>query len=491
MWIQLRQWKRLIITKFAISFVFLASGCRMTPPPPILREPPAEVLDLAKEKALAEASYISDGWLAQDWWRLFNDPQLDELISRALEENPSIDAAEARIKKAIAFRYEVAAPSFPKLGFQADVVRVHESPNSIFGILHKANPAYPITYWQKDLTITFSYTFDFFSKFRNQIIAALDEVQALKAEAYTAQLSLAISVSQFYFQLHIDRARLDLAQKLVENRQAIADLMIQRQKQKLENGSSVNRALNNVLNAEQYQAQMSQGVATSWNELQALIAEDFNSPIPPMEVTGCLSPFPLPCSLPLDLVAHRPDVWANRWRVEGAARQISVAEADFYPNIDIKGFIGLQALNELPLNTWDSVAGLVTPALHLPLFNGGQLRSAYESRIQEYLLAVADYDSSVLTAAKEVLNAVVILQMADENYEGTIETEELAIRNVELSRLQLQQKLNSRIDLLSYENERLQAADARLQAFQNSLQARLDLIRALGGGYGICEDMYD
>lgn len=467
--------------------LFILAGCNMTPMPPVLREVPIQVLDQAKNEALAEASCLADGWLAEEWWHLFRDPQLDELVSRALAQNPSIDSAEARIAGAIANKNKAAAPLFPSLSFEADLTKVHQSRNGIFGILAESDPSYPLTYRQKDLTLSFGYQFDFMRKFRNQLIAALNEVQALKAEAYLARFSLAVAVSKFYFEWLVTQNRLAFARQLVENRQKIVNLMKQRHAQGIESGIAINRALNHVLTAEQYRAQIVLDAALSRNELQALIAEDFTTPLEQTEVTGMLEPFPLPNSLPLDLLAHRPDVWALRWRVEAAAREICVAKAEFYPNIDLNGYLGLQALGSLAINSWDSVAGLlIGPALHLPLFNGGALQANYDYRCQEFHLAVAEYDSAVLTATKEVLSALLVLKHADENYRSAIEAEKLAKNNIELSQLQIRQKLHSRIDLLSFENDWLQAGDSRIQAFQHCLQARLDLIRALGGGFGIC-----
>ena len=281
-----------LIAPFFSGLIFL-SGCNLAPPPLVLREAPAEVLETAKEEALAEASFIADGWFDQEWWHLFNDPQLDDLIQRALDQNPSIDAAEARIGRAIAVGDQAFAPLFPAAGFEADTTRVHESPNSVFGILHASNPAYPITYRQNNMSLTFSYKFDFMRKFYNQIAAALDEVQAVKAEAYTSRLSLALAVSQSYFQWQIDQTRLMLAQELLNKRQAMADLIELKQKQKLGSRNSLNQALNQVLNTKQFINQISHEAAVAENQLQALIAENFTTPIEPIEWNERLAPLPI------------------------------------------------------------------------------------------------------------------------------------------------------------------------------------------------------
>lgn len=462
-------------------------SCNLSPPTPILRGAPVEALDTAKQEALEEAAFITDGWLSQEWWHLFNDPQLNDLIERALEQNPSMDAVEARIGSALAMRDKAYAPLYPTLEFEADTLRVHESPNSVFGILHASNPAYPITYRQNDMSLAFAYRFDFMRKYYNQIAASLDEVQAMSAEAYTVKLSLSLSVAKSYFQWQVDQNRLLFANEIVEKRKKLVELLNQKQVRGLNDKNSLNRVENSLLNGKQLIDSIAYDSLISKNELESLIAENFTTPLAEVKINS-LFRFPLPETLELDLLAHRPDVWAHRWRVEAAGREIAAARADFYPNVDLKGFIGLQALSYRPFLSWDSVAGLLFgPAIHLPIFDGGLIRSNYDYRWQQYYLAVADYDKSVLNATKEVLNSLANLQWADQNYQQALELEKIAKSNMELSRLQLKQKLISRVDLITFEDQFLQARDSSLLALQNSLEARLDLINALGGGFGICD----
>ena len=482
----------IVISHFLIFTLLLFSmcGCNLTPKPHVLKSLPAPALDEAQQAALAEASFVSDGWFDEEWWRLFKDPQLDALIAQSLANNPSIDVAEARIGIAKATASLATAPLFPRMDFSADTIRLHQSKNGVFGILAATDPLYPLTYTQNDLTANFSYEFDFFKKHKNQIIASLDEVEALKAEAYIARLSLAISVAYSYFQLNAAKARERLAAQLVRNRESMFSLVQNRLSHGIDAKLSINVSATNVLEAQQYLVRLSGNAESEMNELQAYLAVDFLVPIEDVDSSLSIEPFPLPSSLPLDLLGHRPDIWAQRWRVEAAARKICVAYASFYPNIDINGFIGLQALVPKNLFTWDSVAGLLYgPALHLPIFRGGAIRYEYNTRLEEYDLAVAQYDSLVLTATKEVLNALIALQKADEYYRIAVEIEELAHVNLEYAKRRLQYTINSKIDVLAVENQWIQTQDAKYQSYLDCLQARLILFKALGGGYELfCEN---
>ncbi|MEJ1958590.1 MAG: TolC family protein [Nitrosomonadales bacterium] len=99
------------------------------------------------------------------------------------------------------------------------------------------------------------------------------------------------------------------------------------------------------------------------------------------------------------MLAYRPDLVALKWRVEAAAKQIDVAKADFYPNVDLRLSLGLQSLdlsNWLTDKSWYDSVG---PAIHIPLFNGRTLRTNLGIRETEYNAAVARYNQGLLVAA--------------------------------------------------------------------------------------------
>lgn len=465
-------------------FLVLLAGCGLTPAPPILKETPSVALGLAQEEALSSQRFINDDWPEEEWWRHFEDPQLDALVLQALQNNPNITMARARLEEAMAISDKSHAPMFPTLDFEADITRIHQSENGIFGILRASDPTYPITYLQRNMGVTLAYEFDFYKAHRNEMLAAMNELQALEAEEYLTRLSIAISVSQAYFQYNISRAREKLAEKFLGNRREIIVLMQEKHRRGLESELTVNRTSSSALSAEQFFDETSQDVMINGYELQALLGGDFTIPIEESPISDRVKPFPLPCSLPMDLLAHRPDVWARRWRVEAAARKICIARAAFYPNIDLSAVTGFQAIRDLPLLAFGSTYGLIYgPSLHLPIFKGGALQADLDASHARYRAIVADYDNTVITAAKEVLEALAVLEKVDLNYATARSAEHIAQRNLELVLLRRQRTLSSKIDFLAIENELLQAMDTRLQAFFACLQARLVLIRALGGGY--------
>ena len=434
--------------------------------------------------AVASNFAVDADWPEDQWWHVFNDSQLDRLIETALAQHPSMAAAEARVQSANAIRMRERAPLFPSIDAQGDYTRWRNSKNGIFGLA----PQFPLTYTQPEATLSFNYEFDFWKKHANLIAAAVDEMEAREAEAYQSRLILAISVADAYFELQTVVAREEIARELVKNKKALLSMRIQRKTHALDNDWDLNKAEGTSLTAVQYATHLAQEVATSGNELQALLAGDFSTPVQLTNITsGVQEPFPLPATLPLDLLAHRADIWAKQRRAQAAARRINVARANFYPNINLLGYGGLQTITPSNFFQANSFYGTIGPAFHLPIFEGGALQANYNLSQQEYLIAVAEYNEQVLIAVKEVLNALIILQKTGEIYQAAQATEAVALHSVELARKRVQNQLNSKLDLLSYEIDWLQARDNTLQSLLACLQARLFLIRALGGGCEACE----
>jgi NodT family efflux transporter outer membrane factor (OMF) lipoprotein len=192
----------------------------------------------------------------------------------------------------------------------------------------------------------------------------------------------------------------------------------------------------------------------------------------------------LPSTLPADLLGRRPDVVAQRWRVEASARDIAAAKAQFYPNVNLVAFVGLQSLGFSNwLSSGSAIAG-AGPAVRLPLFDGGRLRGNLAGRNAEFDLAVEQYNQTVVDALRDVVDQLTLLRsMAARSRES-----EAALGHAEESYALAVERyrggLSSQLQVLAAESQvlaqRSLAADLRARA----LDASVGLIRALGGGYG-------
>ncbi len=174
---------------------------------------------------------------------------------------------------------------------------------------------------------------------------------------------------------------------------------------------------------------------------------------------------------------------AARAQVEAAARGVAAVEADFYPNVNLTAFAGLQSIGLSQLfEASDRIVG-AGPALHLPVFNRGELRGALQSQQAQLDQSVGQYNQTLLDAVREVADVVANWRALErESAEQQIALE-AAQRSYELTSERYRAGLDNYLSVLSSQNQVLQAQGLRAQLQARRLSFSVDLVRALGGGY--------
>lgn len=190
----------------------------------------------------------------------------------------------------------------------------------------------------------------------------------------------------------------------------------------------------------------------------------------------------LPSTLPSELLGHRPDVVAARWRVEAAAQDIKTAKASFKPGIDLSALVGLASTGIEDLFRSDALLGFGGPAISLPIFDGGRLRNNLAVRNADYDLAVADYDATVVQALHDVVDALQAIRSLDAQSASLQQAQAAASAALDLAQARYKAGLGTRLDVLAAQKPLLQleqqTADLRAQRYA----AGIDVNRALGGG---------
>jgi outer membrane protein TolC len=194
-------------------------------------------------------------------------------------------------------------------------------------------------------------------------------------------------------------------------------------------------------------------------------------------------PVPLPEKVEVDLLARRPDLMAQIWRVEAAAEEIGVAKAEFYPNVDLSAFMGLESLTFNKFFLWASRMGALNPAVHLPIFVGGKLRANLRSKVSLFNEAVHDYNYLVLKSCQEVADQLTIVRSLSQQLTIQDESVNQVTEKYLLSFLRFEKGIVNYLNVLRDQeivlNEELDQIDLQ----RNQLIATLQLIKALGGGY--------
>jgi NodT family efflux transporter outer membrane factor (OMF) lipoprotein len=358
----------------------------------------------ATRTALANAS-----WPASDWWLPWRDPQLNQLVGAAVAHQPSLRMAQARLAMAQAQARMDGAALMPQLDAEGD-----------FGKERYASYAFPsppggYTVWSNSVNVALSYELDLWGKNHAILQGALDEVKASAAEERGVQLALETAVVRSYVQLSLQYALRDDDQAIEAQTQQTRDIVARRVRAGLASALELSEAEAQVAISTNQVEQANQQIQLLNHQLAALVGEGpgrgdaITRPQLKLDL-----PIALPASLPAELVGHRPDIVAGRWRVESAGTGIKAARANFYPNIDLLASASLTAA--VPFGGFfefinkEAAGHLLGTAIDLPLFDAGRREGEYGAAVASYDAAVEAYNVSVITAMQQVADQVVSLR---------------------------------------------------------------------------------
>lgn len=438
----------------------------------------ADAARLAASRSLAGARLSPAAWPTAEWWQRFGDPQLDALIAEALAGNPGVGSARARIDKAVALAASSGAALAPQASAGADVTRQRYSSNGIF-----PPPIAGSWHTQTQLAASFGYEFDLWGRNRAAYDAALGQVRAAEVDAYAMRLLLAASVARAYAQLGRSFEQLELAQATLAQRQAIFDLIRQRVTAGLDSDVELKQAEVSIPAARQRIAQSEEEIALGRNLLAALLGQGPDRGLAiarPRMQGGVLA---LPSALPSDLLGRRPDVVAQRWRVEAARRDIEAAKGQFYPSVNLAALVGVQSITFSKLLTRGSEIPTFGPALRLPLFDGGRLRGNLAAKDADYDIALEQYNQTLIDALREVVDQLASLRSVDAQRVQLDSALTTARQAYQLALARYRAGIGSYLQVLAAEAPLLEQQSLQANLRAHELELSINLMRALGGGF--------
>ena len=437
------------------------------------------------QKPGIDGALVAGDWPRADWWTMFGDAKLDALMRQALAGNPSLRAAEARVRSARALADAARASLYPTLDLNASANRERFSANDI----------YPPPFgggWANEgrATLDFSYEFDFWGKHRKELSAALGDARATAADAAQAKLVLAAAVAQSYFQLQSDLASLAVAQDTLARRGELRDLNRARASRGLEVAIAVRQSDQQVASSRIDVSSAETAVQVDRHQLAALLGL---GPDAPLDIQPALRTYDkalaLPANLPADLLARRPDIAAQRFRLEAAVARIGAAKADFFPNVNLAAFIGFgaTAVNGLNLFTTSSSVAGVGPAVHLPIFDAGRLRANLKGRYGWYDAAVEQYNQTLLDALRQVADKIAGVRAVKQQ----LAQQALALEAAEdahgLTLDRYRAGVINYLEVLVNEERLLAERRSQVRLQGRNLALAVEMIRALGGGYRVSD----
>ena len=440
---------------------------------------PIDPSTLKAERSLAGVDVSPAAWPATDWWTGLGDPQLDALIAEALANNPGLAVADARARAAQAEAGIADAARGPTVNAGASVSGAR-IPTTILpadsGGGHFALAKYA--------DVSFKWGLDLWGGKRAAWQAALGASRAAEVDARAARIELSGNVARAYAQLGYAFARQDLATGELKRAKQSRELTRQRVAAGIDNQISLKQGDGEVATAEQDTALAARAVDAARSALAALLGK---GPDRGLEIARpqLLKPAALavPADLPLDLLGHRADLVAARWRVEAAGKDITAAKTEFMPNISIGAMAGVITMGGGNPFTLPARFYQVGPSISLPIFDGGRLRANLSGKDAQYDLAVAQYNQTLVGALNQVADDLSALQSVQQQLAAQRRAQDAANQAWELALQRYQAGVGSYLEALVVRQQLLVAnrGVAALQAQQVDLS--IQLIQALGGGF--------
>jgi len=415
---------------------------------------------------------------AADWWTGFGDKTLDGLVDDALTGSPNLKTAQARIELARSTVAGAQSADGFHLSGQGSISRQHLSGNGFYPL-----PLGGSTFTVVTGELDASYEFDFFGRNRAAIEAAIGFQRAADADLQAARLELSSSVARAYVQLGRLFAQRGVAERSLAQRDETLALIQQRVSSGLDTNVDLREGQGALPESRQQIESLDEQIALGRHALAALTAQAptaYDNLVVPLEAVNAV---PVPEAVPADLLGRRADISAARWRVEAATSNVKSAKAAFYPNINLSAAAGLSALGFDKFLRGTSRQYSATPALTLPIFDGGRLRSDLSGRTADLDAAIESYNGTVISAVRDAADQISSARSVARQQAQQQLSRVAAESAYDLALQRYGAGLGTYLTVLTAETnvltQRRLSADLKARA----LEVQIGIVRALGGSY--------
>lgn len=418
-------------------------------------------------------------WPDADWAAQFGDAQLAALIAEALERSPTLEQASARVRQAWAYSETAKAVTLPRVDANYALTREQFSGSAMIP------PPYAGA-WQTENKglLSASYDLDLWGKKREALNSAISQARASEADAQFVKLTLQTAIARSYNQLARLYALRDIAVQEVARREQIDRIAAGRIATGLDTEEERKIAQANLATSRAAVAALDGNLLSTRYQLAALIGAGPDRGLAiARPALGTGDEVRLPDNLPADLIGRRPDIVAARWRVDAMTHEVKEAKARFYPDINLSAAIGLDAFGFGHFLTAASRMASVGPAIHLPIFDAGELRAQLKGRFAQFDDAVAAYDQTLIAALTDVATQIGQIRSSDVQLVDAKAAQAAARSADQLAITQYRAGLTNQLTVLNADLASLDADQAVANLETNRRDRQIALASALGGGY--------
>jgi NodT family efflux transporter outer membrane factor (OMF) lipoprotein len=474
-----------------VSLAAFLAGCTVGPD----YQPPDATLPARFSGAEPAAAAAA---IAQ-WWRAFDDRQLDRLIEQAMRDNPDVLTAASRVHEARLQEIVAGAPLWPSLQASDQAARTHLSGNAIslgnLGTLtggavssgagnSLSSLGLPGTDFNTyQLGFDASWELDLFGKTRRGMEAARDSTGAATWNRRDTQVSLTAEVANTWFALRAAQSRLQVAEAELARQQSLLAVVQTRQRTGLATGLDVAQQDTQLTAAAAAVPPLEAEIETRRHALAVLAGEPPETLDLPVVTAATATPPTVPPGLPSDLLRRRPDIRSAERQLAAAAANIGVAVADYYPQITLTASPSLISTALSNLLTWGSRNLSLTAGLAWPLFNAGTTTAKVGIANEHQQQALLAYRKTVLTALRDVEDALSQYQSDTDRQAALHRSLSAAGAAADIAGGQYRAGLIPFSTVLTTEAALTSAQDQSVQADASLNQDLVALYKALGGGW--------
>jgi len=471
----------------ALVLLGLAAGCTVGPR---YSRPPAPVPtpDAWKTQPPWEQAAPKDAIPKGEWWKIYNDADLNTFEQELLQANQSLEAARDRLNQARSLARVATADFFPQLSADPSAVRERgsgnrplngEQPTIINGV---AQPVPPYTQSVYTIPFNINYEPDLFGRVRHNVEAANATLQSTAADLQNVQLVLTAELAADYFSLRELDAEFNVVQESVGYQRRGLDLVNNRHNGGIASGLEVaqqaallDSTLSQLALVQQSRAQYEHAIAVLLGQSASSLAVR----VAPLQAT----PPPVPLGVPSEVLQRRPDISTAERQMAYQNAQVGIARTAFYPNITLSGSGGWQSVELAPLLNAPSLFWSLGADALQPIFEGGRSRANLAAARAAYDQSVANYRQSVLTAFQQVEDGLSNLSTLSQALTTQGAAVEDARRALAIANHRYIGGVTSYLDVITAQTTLLTSERLETQLLGQQMVSSVYLVKALGGGW--------
>lgn len=410
------------------------------------------------------------------WWQQFDDPTLNQLVSKSLEGNRDLRVAFARWKAARAIRDDISNDNLPVV---TSSVSSQHGKSQVPGLTEKR-----VNTERYDLGLDMAWEIDLFGRIQRELESSNALEDAAAADLYQLRVTMIAELVDAYGQLRGAQLREKIALANLKNQQDSRTVTVSLRDAGVGNELDVVRADARLAAVEATVPQLQAEQVREKNRIATLLGER------PDKLSVSLNPADLPAiakALPIgdpgELLRRRPDVLAAERRLASATADIGVATADLFPRVSLSGFLGFTAGRGSQIGSSAARAWGLGPSITWAAFDLGSVRARIRGANANAEGALATYEQQVLLALEESENAFSDYGKRQQRLLSLIKQSESSRAAADLAAIQYQEGTVDYLVLLDAQRERLNAEDEQALGEIDQYRGIVAIYKSLGGGW--------